>query len=50
MAHSAKVRAKLVTCTRPEEFITLMNAYEAEAAAREIKQNIFPNLTPYQVV
>jgi nifR3 family TIM-barrel protein len=50
MAHSAKVRAKLVTCTRPEEFIALINTYEAEAAAREIGQNISPNLTPYQVV
>jgi nifR3 family TIM-barrel protein len=45
MARSAKVRAKLVTCTRPEEFIELMNAYEAEVTARETRQNI-PNLTP----
>ncbi|MBN1217329.1 MAG: tRNA dihydrouridine synthase DusB [Anaerolineae bacterium] len=30
LAHSAKVRAKLVTCSRPEEFIELMKTYEAE--------------------
>jgi nifR3 family TIM-barrel protein len=35
MAHSSKVRAKLVTCTRPEEFIELMNSYEAETVERE---------------
>jgi len=44
MAHSAKVRAKLVTCTRPEEFIAVMNAYEAETAEREQGREIFPNL------
>ena len=37
LAHSAKVKAKLVTCTRPEEFIALMNAYEAETAERAIR-------------
>jgi nifR3 family TIM-barrel protein len=40
MAHSSHVRAKLVTCTRPEEFIALMNAYEAETAERESRQEI----------
>jgi nifR3 family TIM-barrel protein len=35
MAYSSKVRAKLVTCTRPEEFIELMNSYEAETVERE---------------
>jgi nifR3 family TIM-barrel protein len=44
MAHSAKVRAKLVTCTRPEEFIALMNAYESETAQREARQKTSPNL------
>ncbi len=43
MAHSAKVRAKLVTCTRPEEFIALMKAYEAETAEREAGQNTLPD-------
>ncbi len=28
LAHSAKIRAQLVTCTRPEEFIDLMYAYQ----------------------
>jgi tRNA-dihydrouridine synthase B len=44
MAHSAKIRARLITCTRPEEFIALVNAYEAEAAEREATQKISPNL------
>jgi tRNA-dihydrouridine synthase B len=35
LAHSAKVRAKLVTCATPEEFITLIEAYEAEVEERE---------------
>ena len=34
LAHIAKVKQQLITCTRPEEFVALMNAYEAEAAAR----------------
>ena len=34
LAHIAQVKAKLVTCTEPEEFIALMNAYEAEAEER----------------
>jgi nifR3 family TIM-barrel protein len=34
LAHIAKVKQQLITCTRPEEFIALMNAYEAEAADR----------------
>jgi nifR3 family TIM-barrel protein len=44
MAHSSKVRAKLVTCTRPEEFIALMNAYESETAQREARQKTSSNL------
>jgi tRNA-dihydrouridine synthase len=50
MAHSAKVRAKLVTCTRPEEFIALVNAYETEVAAREARQNTSPNLVSTQAI
>lgn len=34
LAHIAQVKARLVTCTEPEEFIALMNAYETEAAVR----------------
>ncbi len=34
LAHIAQVKARLVTCTEPEEFIALMNAYETEAAGR----------------
>jgi tRNA-dihydrouridine synthase B len=44
LAHSAKIRARLITCTHPEEFITLVRAYEAEAAEREATQKISPNL------
>ena len=29
LAHSAKMRARLVTCTQPEEFINLLQDYEA---------------------
>jgi nifR3 family TIM-barrel protein len=31
LAHMAQVKARLITCARPEEFIELMNQYEAEA-------------------
>ena len=34
LSHIAKVKAKLVTCTRPQEFIALMNEYEADAEKR----------------
>jgi nifR3 family TIM-barrel protein len=34
LAHMARVKQQLITCIRPEEFIALMNAYEAEAAER----------------
>ncbi|MBE7474497.1 MAG: tRNA dihydrouridine synthase DusB [Anaerolineales bacterium] len=34
LAHIAQVKAQLVTCTRPEEFIALMNQYEDEAGDR----------------
>lgn len=34
LAHIAQVKAKLVTCTYPEEFIELMNQYEAETEER----------------
>ncbi|MCB0168594.1 MAG: tRNA-dihydrouridine synthase, partial [Anaerolineae bacterium] len=35
LKHSAAVKAKLVICTTPEEFIDLMNEYEAEMSQRE---------------
>ncbi len=35
LAYMVKVKQKLITCTRPEEFIALMTAYEADTAARE---------------
>ena len=52
LAHSAKIRARLITCTRPEEFIALVNAYEAETAEREVRQKPLPDLaaSPSQVV
>lgn len=34
LAHIAQVKTKLITCTRPEEFIELMHEYEADAAGR----------------
>jgi nifR3 family TIM-barrel protein len=34
LAHIAQVKAKLITCTRPEAFIELMNQYEVEAGER----------------
>jgi nifR3 family TIM-barrel protein len=34
LSHIAKVKQQLITCTRPEEFIALMQAYEAEASAQ----------------
>jgi len=34
LSHMAQVKQQLVTCTRPEEFIALMNRYEADAEAR----------------
>ncbi len=34
LSHIARVKTKLVTCTRPEEFIALMNEYEADAERR----------------
>lgn len=34
LSHIAQVKTRLITCTRPEEFIELMNQYEAEAGAR----------------
>jgi len=37
LSHIAKVKAKLVTCTRPQEFIALMNEYEAEAEKRAMR-------------
>jgi nifR3 family TIM-barrel protein len=34
LSHIAKLKQQLVTCTRPEEFVSLMNEYEAKAAKR----------------
>jgi len=34
LAHIARVKQQLITCTRPEEFVALMRAYEAEAEER----------------
>ena len=36
LSHISAVKAKLVTCTTPEEFIALMHEYEAESEAREL--------------
>jgi tRNA-dihydrouridine synthase B len=36
LSHIGKVKQQLITCTRPEEFVALMNAYEAEAAKRAV--------------
>jgi nifR3 family TIM-barrel protein len=38
LAHIAQVKTRLMTCIRPEEFIELMNEYEAEAAERAARQ------------
>lgn len=43
LKHSAAVKAKLVTCTTPEQFIDLMNEYEAEMAQREKRQAPLPS-------
>lgn len=34
LAHIGQVKQQLITCTHPEEFIALMEAYEAEAETR----------------
>lgn len=34
LSHIARVKQQLITCTRPEQFVELMNEYEAEAEAR----------------
>lgn len=47
LSHIAQVKARLVTCTRPEEFIELMNQYEADAAAREAARPIFEPAPEY---
>ena len=46
LSHITKVKQQLITCTRPEEFVALMNAYETEAAeragfGRSLKQPMF---------
>lgn len=35
LSHIKQVKTRLITCTRPEEFVALMNEYEASALARE---------------
>lgn len=35
LAHIIKIKQQLITCSRPEEFIALMHAYEAEATTHE---------------
>jgi tRNA-dihydrouridine synthase B len=44
LSHIAPVKAKLVTCTRPEEFVALMTRYEADvlARSRQLPQNVMP--------
>jgi len=34
LAHIAQVKTRLITCTRPEEFVELMDEYEADVAER----------------
>jgi nifR3 family TIM-barrel protein len=49
LAHIAQVKAQLVTCTTPEEFIELMHQYEVEAgerAARELFEAESTLMTP----
>lgn len=45
LSHIAKVKSQLITCTRPEQFIALMNDYEAEAAVRERIPDPDPHLS-----
>jgi nifR3 family TIM-barrel protein len=35
LSHIAQVKSQLIACTRPEQFIALMNEYEAKAAERQ---------------
>lgn len=48
LAHSSNVKAKLITCTTPEQFIELMNEYEAEMAERYAQpvHSVTPLLAP----
>ena len=41
LSHISKIKAKLVTCTTPEEFIALMHEYEAESEARELAVQMY---------
>lgn len=36
LTHMARVKQELITCTRPEEFVALLKAYEAEAGQRSV--------------
>lgn len=47
LSHIARVKQQLMTCTRPEEFIALMTAYQSEAAGRvAASQSRDGHLTP----
>lgn len=46
LAHIAQVKTKLITCTRPEEFIELMHRYETEAGERAKAHPLEPELRP----
>jgi nifR3 family TIM-barrel protein len=50
LSHIGKVKTKLITCTRPQQFVALMNEYEADAekrAARSAEEAV-SNLTTAQ--
>lgn len=55
LAHIAQVKTQLVTCTHPEEFIELMNAYEAEVEERakhallEPEPDLLPEYCVYEL-
>jgi len=42
LAHIAQVKTKLITCTRPEEFVELMHQYEVEAGKRTQEHVVEP--------
>jgi len=47
LSHITRVREKLMTCTRPEEFVELLNSYETESARRrsaagQSRQEVLP--------
>ena len=46
LSHIAQVKAKLMTCTRLEEFIELVNQYETGAAGRRSSVRNRPTALP----